>query len=325
MVVMFHSADIPDNERDDALRSIFLDRAWPQQVAVDSSADAVLETFDFGQTNIFQAHLNGMRLARTPLQVRNRPSEMITLARQARSIGRHDQFGVQHECSPGELMLVDMNEPYQFCWDGHGSSQALALPIEKLGLPPDVIAGAASRLPASPLYGLLSSHIAELAAVGDAIRTTPSASTVSESTIDLTRALLASAYDADYAGGMMASVLMPRIRGYIRRHLCDALLSPDSVARAHDISIRKLFRLCEEADFSLEQWIITQRLEGSRAELARPETRNVAVATIARRWGFRNPSYFSRRFRDMYGVTPRAWRELAAEDPTGNQSADSGC
>ncbi len=314
MPVMYHSSQIPAHERADALKSVFLDQSWPQDVAIGdpAAADAVLEAAVIGRTSIFQAHITGITLSRNPKQIRTSPSDVLALARQRRSIGRHEQFEAQREVHPGELMLMDMNAPYSFGWDGPGASQALYVPIDELALAHEVVVSAAGRLPASPLYSLVSSHIADLSAAGDSLTATTAAHDVDEATINLARAMLASAYNADYARGMMAEVLLPRIRGYIRQHLSDTSLSPDKIARAHDISTRKLFRLCEDADFSLEQWIITRRLEGSRDELARPETQDVSVATIARRWGFSNPSYFTRRFREMFGVTPRAWRDFAA-------------
>jgi AraC-like DNA-binding protein len=164
---------------------------------------------------------------------------------------------------------------------------------------------------------LFSLHITELANIGDAIAGTDAARAVGESSIDLARTLLASAYDPDYARNMMAEMLLPRVRGYIRQHLCDPDLSADTIALAHGISTRKLFRLCEDADFSLEQWIITNRLQGSHDDLARPESHALSIAAVARRWGFANPSHFARRFRTMYGLSPRAWRNLAAaQTPT---------
>jgi AraC-like DNA-binding protein len=135
--------------------------------------------------------------------------------------------------------------------------------------------------------------------------------TIGDAAIDVARALLASAYDADYARGAMADVLLPRIRGYVRRHLGDPHLSPAMIAAEHEISVRKLFQLCSDADFSIEQWIIALRLDGIRADLARPELRHRPVTQIAHRWGLTNASYATRRFREAYGMTPRAWRRLS--------------
>ncbi|OCH80264.1 hypothetical protein A9310_22365 [Gordonia sp. UCD-TK1] len=51
-------------------------------------------------------------------------------------------------------------------------------------------------------------------------------------------------------------------------HLSDPDLSPVSIARAHGITVRKLFQLLADAGTSLEQWIITSRLEGAHDDLA---------------------------------------------------------
>ncbi|WP_067652078.1 helix-turn-helix domain-containing protein [Nocardia harenae] len=316
MAVVFHSAELPRGDRADATHSAFLDQIWPTTVRLTDAcaADSILETWDFGRTSIFQSHLTGLFLNRSRRQVRDGPSEVLTIARQHRDIGHHEQFGVQHTVSPGELMVVDMNEPYEFHWSERGSSQALYLPIAEIGMPRDVVVAAAARLPASPLYGLMSAHIRDLVAAGDRVGGS-AADTLSDASVDLTRALLASAYGAEYGRAAMHDALLPRIRGYIRRHLADPELSPATIARAHDISVRTLLRLCAAAEFGLEQWITTHRLDGARAELARPELRGLPVAVIARRWGFTNPSHFGRRFRELYGLTPGAWRRLAAEPP----------
>jgi AraC-like DNA-binding protein len=81
-----------------------------------------------------------------------------------------------------------------------------------------------------------------------------------------------------------------------------------TIAAAHNISLRHLYKVCAEADLSLEQWIIGERLRGAREELSRPESRQRPIAMIARRWGFRDPTHFTRRFRAVYGMAPSEWR-----------------
>ena len=98
----------------------------------------------------------------------------------------------------------------------------------------------------------------------------------------------------------------PRVFAYVRQHLTDRDLTPVTIARAHNISVRYLYKLCDAAGVKLVDCIIAERLEGSTAG---PDcTRAGATGTIAlvsRKWGFKDPSHFSSRFRHAYGISPR--------------------
>lgn len=314
MAIVFASHEVTEKDRREATYSAFLDQIWPTSVEFDDPlrTDATLERIPYGDTSIFRSYLTGLRLSRSPAQIRSGPSEVLALAVQERSVGGFDQYGSQQLLRAGDMMLCDLNTPYDYYWPGRGSSQALYIPLEQLDLPHEVIRGAAGWLASSPLCSLMTDRIGAMANNGNVLATNPiAAEAIGSSTIDIARALLASAYDPDYARHAMAAVLLPRIRGYVRRHLGDPQLSAGMIADAHGISVRKLFRLCADAGFGLEQWIIACRLEGIRDDLARPETRHQSVALIGRRWGVTNPSFLGRRFREMYGMTPRAWRVMS--------------
>lgn len=103
--------------------------------------------------------------------------------------------------------------------------------------------------------------------------------------------------------------LLTSVLAYTQEHLPQHDLSATSVASAHQISVRHLYRLVAKQDMSFEQWIITQRLEAIRAALASPEAKGKPVFAIAWAWGFSDPRLFARRFRHAYGVTPKQWQE----------------
>lgn len=314
MPVLFRSADIATADRADATLDAISGAAWPTTVTLADGASphGVVEVVAFGRVAILRLEMVGMHATRSAAQIRTGRSDHVSIAVQEKGMHRHEQHGRQFVVRPGQLSLNDLDSPFEMGWSGRAANQALWMPVEDLGLPHRVVVEGGSRLTASPIHDLVSSQMLGLTAAGDALAAGPRAAEIGETTIDLMRALLASAYDSDYARGAMAEVLLPRIRGYVRRHLGDPDLTPASIAHAHGISLRKLFAVCGEAGFSLEQWIITARLEGSRDDLARPEHRNTPIAAIARRWGFANPSHFSRRFRAMYGITPVAWRTLGS-------------
>ena len=100
-----------------------------------------------------------------------------------------------------------------------------------------------------------------------------------------------------------AQTLLARMQQYAREHLHDPELGPEQIARAHFVSTRYVHKLFATSDTGVSSWIRGRRLEGAAEELRNfPGT---AIATIAARWGYRNPASFSRAFRELHGYAPR--------------------
>ncbi|MGT2531165.1 helix-turn-helix domain-containing protein [Streptomyces nojiriensis] len=108
---------------------------------------------------------------------------------------------------------------------------------------------------------------------------------------------------------------LSRIHAYIEEHLMDPDLSPESIARAHHISVRYLQKLFQNDRSTVSQWVRQRRLEFCRLELGR-SNRRITMAAVAHRWGFSSPSHFSRTFRGAYGMSPSEWQALATSATT---------
>lgn len=127
--------------------------------------------------------------------------------------------------------------------------------------------------------------------------------------------LLQAETGAETSGASKAGAeMLSRIRAFIEEHLTEPELSPESIARAHHISVRYLHKLFQDDGTTVGQWVRQRRLDSCRRELGRTSHRRTTVAAVAQRWGFSSPSHFSRTFRDAYGVSPREWQALAASD-----------
>ncbi|MER5202390.1 helix-turn-helix domain-containing protein [Streptomyces sp. NPDC002825] len=122
--------------------------------------------------------------------------------------------------------------------------------------------------------------------------------------------LLEADTDADDDASGAGNELLSRIHAHIEDHLMDPDLSPESIARAHHISVRYLQKLFQNDGSTVSQWVRQRRLESCRFELGR-STRRITMAALAHRWGFRSPSHFSRTFRGAYGMSPSEWQALA--------------
>ncbi|MEU9858468.1 helix-turn-helix domain-containing protein [Streptomyces sp. NPDC047974] len=116
--------------------------------------------------------------------------------------------------------------------------------------------------------------------------------------------------DAADAPSGAGGELLSRIHAHIEEHLMDPDLSPESIARAHHISVRYLQKLFQNDGSTVSQWIRRRRLEFCRFELGR-STRRTTMAAMAHRWGFSSASHFSRTFRGAYGMSPSQWQALA--------------
>ncbi|MFC3578013.1 helix-turn-helix transcriptional regulator [Streptomyces yaanensis] len=105
--------------------------------------------------------------------------------------------------------------------------------------------------------------------------------------------------------------MLTRIREYIEENLMDPDMSPESIARAHHISVRYLHKLFQNEGATVSTWVRKRRLESCRHDLGRLSNRRRTVAAVAQSWGFASPSHFSRIFRQAYGVSPSE-RQISA-------------
>ncbi|WP_433830046.1 helix-turn-helix domain-containing protein [Actinoplanes sp. CA-015351] len=324
MAYVLDTAGLPAGDRVEAVHTAMMYASAPCHVIHEDPARPVyarMGVWDLGDANIFTHRSSGIRLLRTAKLARQDAMPVIALSVQQRSTGFLEQGRAgPFVCARGELLGVDLSAAYDYSWSGDGAAGCLQIPVDRLGLPIDVIRSALGRLPASPLYRLVTTHITALSQNPDRITSDQSAATVAAASIDLCRALLASAARTDRHSSatraVLAETLLTQIRAYVRQNLSDPDLTPARIATTHNISLRHLYKLCADAGLSLEQWIITERLQGARHDLLTPANRTRPIAAIARAWGFRDPTHFTRRFRARYNSTPSQLRASSTEART---------
>lgn len=109
------------------------------------------------------------------------------------------------------------------------------------------------------------------------------------------------------------SVALERIRRYILANLADEEMTPHTIAAAQRVSPRYLHLIFKGSGSTLSGWILAQRLERCAALLSSPDCAMHQIAEIAHRCGFADAAYFSRVFKQRYGISPRRFRR---ERPT---------
>nr|WP_238351113.1 helix-turn-helix domain-containing protein [Kribbella shirazensis] len=308
---MLDTAVLPRRDRTEAFHAAMMSASVPSRVEhedPDGDVHARMDFWQLGTPDLFRNEGSGIRLVRTPKHVRIGGPERLALAVHVVGAGVFSQGGNDQRVRTGELMLVDLTAPYEFAWSGHGASQAFQIDYADLGLSVETIRAAAPRLRSSPVYDLVLHQLTVLPGILEPLQNSPSARMLGEATTQLVRALLTSAAEHGTQPRAMAEVLFSRIAWYVRTRLTDPDLGPARIAAEHNISVRYLYKLLAEHHLSLEQWLITQRLDGAARQLADPASKHLPIAAVAARWGFDDAAHFTRRFHRSYGMTPREWR-----------------
>jgi AraC-like DNA-binding protein len=85
-------------------------------------------------------------------------------------------------------------------------------------------------------------------------------------------------------------------------------ISISTVAASLNVTPRYVQRLFEAEGTTFSEFLITQRLARAHRLLCEPGSSHAAISTIAYDVGFGDLSYFNRRFRRQFGLTPREVR-----------------
>ncbi len=270
MALLLDTRDVRPEARRDAVRDADALADVPRQVDLTSEAAAEstrIEGWMFGSTRLFSPDSPGLRVIRDSPTGRLEP--MIALCVQYRGTGQSMESDRQQLLLPGELLMVGPTARNEFLISG--ATLALEIPFEELGITVELARKASTRLPASPLFPLVSQHLLALHADADLVAQSATAAEVGAATAQLVKALIVSAaLDERPARAALGDALAPRIFAYVRQHLTERDLTPVTIARAHNISVRYLYKLCDAAGVKLVDFIIAERLEGARRDLTAP-------------------------------------------------------
>lgn len=99
---------------------------------------------------------------------------------------------------------------------------------------------------------------------------------------------------------------LDRIKANIVNTLSSPELTPGDVSQQMGISLRYLHQLFAESGETFMTYLQRQRVERIAKDLCDPEN-NETITECAFRWGFNDPSHFSRVFRRLKGCTATAY------------------
>ncbi|MYV97758.1 helix-turn-helix domain-containing protein [Streptomyces sp. SID3343] len=315
METVFDSADLPVDDRVGAwVETTALALVTTKFKSLDPTTfGARLQAMQLGPTQVTSMAYGPLVSQRTPALIRQSDPEQYQLALIRTGCQGIEQARSSALLEPGDLVFYDSSRPFVAAVEsgpaGRSESVLVQFPKRLLPLPH------ADRLLATPLSGthgvghLLARFMTTLA--DEPERFTPQDATrLGGIALDLATATLAHHLDGETIAPSRSpgDVLFLRITSFIDQHLHLRELGPSTVAAAHQISLRYLHRIFQQHGASVGAYIRHRRLDRCRHDLAEPSLRHLTIHAIANRWGFAQPSDFTRAFRSATGMTPSQYR-----------------
>jgi AraC-like DNA-binding protein len=115
-------------------------------------------------------------------------------------------------------------------------------------------------------------------------------------------------------GRRVRSARLSEILGAIERQSHDPSLSAITVAQRLGVTSRYVHLLMQDTGRSFAGHVLLKRLAMAATMLRDPSSQARKIAEIAQRAGFTDVSYFSRAFRQRYGMTPTELRDRAMRE-----------
>tara|TARA_A100001391_G_scaffold126315_1_gene86394 strand:+ start:4456 stop:5418 length:963 start_codon:yes stop_codon:yes gene_type:complete len=285
-----------------------LDCRFPHQDAFRGSLDAR----SVADLSCVRVSSSAQRVTRTRRRIARGDGEYVLVGLALRGRSRVIQDDREAGLSAGDFVLYDTRRPYQLRFDGEFEQQIVQLPCRqlerRLGPFEGLTARAFSR--ADPLGRLTFDFLRDLGGISETLDS-QTQERVAGQGLDLLATALARWANTPLLEDAGRNTLLLRIKRYLDAHLGDADLGPARVAAAFEVTPRYINQLLHHENTSLGRYIMLARLARlarCAGELADPAFNHRQIAEIAYRWGFQDPAHFSRRFRDHYGVSPRAYR-----------------
>jgi AraC family transcriptional regulator, positive regulator of tynA and feaB len=273
-------------------------------LTVGGPFDARVSRLALGDAALIDFSCGHARGRRTRREISQTPHDLVGIL-----VMRRGSLGVMLGdrsllLAPGQLVVWDGDVPGSFDAIGPIVKRTLVVPRARLQAAFPRLDDVVGRvLPAGSSVELLSAYLGTLAERGPGLDDAGRAA-AGDAAVELARAALGAGLPTEPQ--RLRETVVLRVREHIELHLRDPGLTPRAIAGAHAISVRTLHEAFEPTGESVGALIRRRRLERCHADLLTPS--DDTVTDIARRWGFRDSSYFSRAFRRQYGVAPRELR-----------------
>ena len=309
MIERFSTEEIQPHKRLDYWNSL-CDKTLSGTM-VDSPADAFSASmlhWKLGDLTLLRPRSDASRIWRTPAPW-SCASDRLVLHIQHRGSGLYTNKHHDASIKPGNLILTDANEGYQFSLSQDHELLVIEMPMQPLrSRLPQLEQHLDTSIGGAPATHMFQDFVLSLWRHGEMAAQCPVwKDEVTRSVYDLLAMALShrSETTQEIVPGSSQSLLR-RARAFIESNLSSEELGASLVAKHLNISVRTVQNLFALTATTPSSYIQERRLIHAADSL---RTRlEISITEIAFELGFSDSAYFSRAFRRKYGVSPRQWR-----------------
>lgn len=232
------------------------------------------------------------------------------LLSQPRLPWRAAQVGRTSLLQPGDSILIDSREPYEFDFGSGLDDLSIELPIdwvERWVAEPSQLIGRPLR--GDTGFGLALRGVKEALVPSYLIDRPEDQDELIEAQLGGLLSLLG---DADGAPRQATQAAYERALAVMRARFMQPGLTAAEVAADAGLSLRTLHRAMAAQSQGYLATLMALRVEAAAGMLAQARLRRLAVAEIGRRCGFADASHFARQFFRQRQMTPAAFRARTA-------------
>lgn len=217
----------------------------------------------------------------------------------------HKQANKIYTLRAGDVILTDSNEDYRVDLSGDNDMLVVEMPRRRLAeRMPNLNDLLSHRIAGeTPSSRLLHDFILSLWSQGDQRNAEPA---WIQSITDVFYNLLTLALEDRNANAENDALLINRLTGLVKARVCDPDFRPSNLADDLGVSIRTVQNAFARIGATPSAYILDQRLDRAADRLvAAPQ---LSITSIAYESGFNDCSYFTRCFKQKFGVSPSVYR-----------------
>ncbi|MFB0833652.1 AraC family transcriptional regulator [Arthrobacter halodurans] len=270
------------------------------------------------------AHITSgpLRVERTVQQARQSDDDDLLVSLQLKSTGDVHQHGRTARLVPGTAALYETNRPYLLDQPQPGQDLiVLRVPRNRLGLKDAIVTDLCGRTMDGSVPGMaaFTGYVFGVVA-GRSQLSGQARQALGQISTDLLALALRSFAELRGTGWDNDQTLLEAAKAYIRSNLGDPNLGVEGVARATNVSARKIHSLFASTGQTPAAYARRLRMERAASLLADRSQTQQTVQSVASACGFRDTSTFTRAFRRAHQCSPTEW--LLMETPTDGQSRE---